>query len=233
MNFLFGSRKTPAERLREHQRALNKAQRELDRERGRLEAQERRLMADIRNSAKAGQMGACKVMAKDLVRTRKYIQKFYQMRTQLQGVGLRIQAMRSNQQMAEAMKGASRVMKSMNHSMNLPALQRIMQEFEMESEAMDMKEEMMSDAVDDVMMDEEDEEEEDLIVRQVLDEMGIQLDQQLADTPTGLKTAATGMATESKPERVAVAAGGPSADNNDMSADDAALQARLDNLRRD
>ncbi|KAI9599335.1 charged multivesicular body protein 2a [Syncephalis fuscata] len=233
MNFLFGSRKTPAERLREHQRALNKAQRELDRERGRLEAQERKLMADIKNSAKAGQMSACKIMAKDLVRTRKYIQKFYQMRTQLQGVGLRIQAMRSNQQMAEAMKGATKVMKSMNHTMNLPALQRIMQEFEMESEAMDMKEEMMSDAVDDVMMDEEDEDEEELIVRQVLDEMGIQLDQQLVDAPTGLRTAATGVTNEQKQERVALPAGAAPSGSDDMSADDAALQARLDNLRRD
>lgn len=30
-------------------------------------------------------------MAKDLVRTRRYVQKFYNMRTQLQGVSLRIQ----------------------------------------------------------------------------------------------------------------------------------------------
>jgi len=30
-------------------------------------------------------------MAKDLVRTRRYIQKFYEMKTQLQAVSLRIQ----------------------------------------------------------------------------------------------------------------------------------------------
>jgi hypothetical protein len=54
---------------------------------------------------------ACKVMAKDLVRTRRYIQKFFQMRTQLQAVGLRIQTLRSNQQMAEAMRGATRVLR--------------------------------------------------------------------------------------------------------------------------
>lgn len=48
-------------------------------------------------------------MAKDLVRTRRYVHKFYQMRTQLQAVGLRIQTLRSNQQMAEAMRGATRV----------------------------------------------------------------------------------------------------------------------------
>lgn len=52
---------------------------------------------------------ACKVMAKDLVRTRRYVSKFYAMRTQLQAVSLRLQSVRSNTQMAEAMKGATTV----------------------------------------------------------------------------------------------------------------------------
>jgi hypothetical protein len=51
-------------------------------------------------------------MAKDLVRTRRYVSKFYTMKTQLQAISLRIQGMRSNQQMAEAMKGATRVSRS-------------------------------------------------------------------------------------------------------------------------
>jgi len=42
--------------MREHQRALEKAQRELDRERGKLEQQEKKLIADIRKAAKNGQM---------------------------------------------------------------------------------------------------------------------------------------------------------------------------------
>ena|ERR1700723_1112481 len=87
----FGKQLTPAERLRQHQRSLEKAQRELDRERTKLEGQERKLISDIKKSAKAGQLPACKVMAKDLVRTRRHVQKFYQMKTQLQGIALRIQ----------------------------------------------------------------------------------------------------------------------------------------------
>ena len=63
---------TPAERLRKHQRALEKTQRELDRERVKLENQEKKLIQDIKKSAKNGQMGACKIQAKDLVRTRRY-----------------------------------------------------------------------------------------------------------------------------------------------------------------
>jgi hypothetical protein len=38
-DMLFGKRMTPAERLRQHQRTLQKAQRELDRERTKLESQ--------------------------------------------------------------------------------------------------------------------------------------------------------------------------------------------------
>lgn len=48
-------------------------------------------------------------MAKDLVRMRRNIHKYYQMSTQLQAVALRMQTLRSTQQMAEAMRGASKV----------------------------------------------------------------------------------------------------------------------------
>lgn len=76
-------------------------------------------------------------------------------------------------------------MGAMNRGLNLPQIQRIMNEFERESATMDMKEEMMSEAVDDVMEDDlEDEEEEgDKILKQVLDEIGVDLSQQVCTPP--------------------------------------------------
>ncbi|KAJ1533437.1 Charged multivesicular body protein 2A [Cladochytrium tenue] len=216
IDFLFGQRKTPAELLRQHQRALTRAVRDLDRERTKMEAQEKKLIADIKKSAKQGQMSACKIMAKDLVRTRRYVQKFYQMRTQLQAVGLRIQTMQSNQAMADAMKGVTKAMRGMNKSVNLPEISRIMMDFERESEVMNMKEEMMNDAIDDAVEEEDDEEETEAIVNQVLDEIGISLNQQLVDAPTGK----IGTKTSEPAEAILV-------------DDDAALQERLNNLRRD
>ena len=67
---------TPQERLRKHQRALEKTQRELDRERVKLENQEKKLVQDIKKSAKNGNMGACKIQAKDLVRTRRCVRTY-------------------------------------------------------------------------------------------------------------------------------------------------------------
>lgn len=43
--------------------------------------------------------------------------------------------------------------------LKLPQIQKIMMEFERQAEIMDMKEEMMNDAIDDAMGDEDDEEE--------------------------------------------------------------------------
>lgn len=56
MEWLFGKRMTPEEMLRKNQRALNKAMRDLDREKARMEQQEKKIIADIKKLAKEGQM---------------------------------------------------------------------------------------------------------------------------------------------------------------------------------
>ncbi|KAF8629494.1 hypothetical protein AX15_003411 [Amanita polypyramis BW_CC] len=177
-------------------------------------------------------------MAKDLIRSRRYINKFHQMRTQLQAIGLRIQTLRSNEQMADAMRGATRAMASMNRGLNLPVIQRIMNEFERESSTMDMKEEIISDTVDDVMDEEEDEEEGDKVLKEVLDEIGVNVSQQLVDTPTGIATLSSPLTN-----RTPVALGEATIPTSVTRAnqeqkippnvsDEETLQARLDALRR-
>jgi charged multivesicular body protein 2A len=221
MEWLFGKRMTPEEQLKKNQRALNKAMRELDRERSKMEQQEKKIIADIKKMAKQGQMDAVKIMAKDLVRTRRYVKKFMLMRANIQAVSLKIQTLKSQNAMAQAMKGVTKAMMNMNKQMKLPEIQKIMQEFEKQSEIMDMKEEMMSDVIDDVLGDEEDEEEGDAIVSQVLDELGLQLTDQMAAVPIAGGSLATPAAAAKTPVAAAEA---------DADAD---LAARLENLRRE
>jgi len=142
-------------------------------------------------------------------------------------------------EMAEAMRGATRAMSAMNRGLNLPGIQRIMNEFEKENAMMDMKEEMMSEAVDDAMDPEEDEEEEgDKILKEVLDEIGVDLSQQLMDAPTGLAMPSSALNKQPValgeshgPSLGGKAAGTSPAPGGPMSDEDA-LQARLDALRR-
>jgi charged multivesicular body protein 2A len=135
--------------------------------------------------------------------------------------------------MMQSMKGATQLLGSMNRQMNLPALQRIAMEFERENDIMDQRQEMMDDAIDDVT-GLEDEEEGEEVVNQVLDEIGVDLNQavcsrspvcvhltdqfQLGETPSGLQKQAVPEA------RVAQAIGGGGEDDD--------LQARLDSLRK-
>merc|ERR1740116_277546 len=173
--------------------------------------------------AKQGQMDAVKIMAKDLVRTRRYVKKFMLMRANIQAVSLKIQTLKSQNSMAQAMKGVTKAMMNMNKQMKLPEIQKIMQEFEKQSEIMDMKEEMMSDVIDDAL-GEEDEEEGDAIVSQVLDELGLQMTDQI----TGLPVAGSTIGTAAKGQKAPVAAAeGAAADLDDD------LEARLNNLRRE
>ncbi|KMZ59233.1 hypothetical protein ZOSMA_6G01660 [Zostera marina] len=221
MSFLFGKKKTPAELLRENKRMLDKSIREIERERTGLQTQEKKLIAEIKKSAKQGQMGAVKIMAKDLIRTRHQITKFHQLKSQLQGVSLRIQTLKSTQAMGEAMKGVTKAMGQMNRQMNLPALQKIMQDFERQNEKMEMTSELMVDALDDALEGDEEEDETEELVSQVLDEIGIDVNQELVKAPSN---AVSVPASSSKvPESVAV-------DNS--SGIDNDLQARLDNLRK-
>ncbi|KAI0220441.1 Charged multivesicular body protein 2a [Lamellibrachia satsuma] len=143
------------------------------------------------------------------------------MRANIQAVSLKIQTLKSNDSMAQAMKGVTRAMAQMNKQMKLPEIQKIMMEFEKQSEIMEMKEEMMNDAIDDAMGDEDDVEETDAIVSQVLDELGLQLTDQLSGLPETGKSIATGAVGGKQPVAAGVV--------EDADAD---LEARLDNLRR-
>ena len=180
-------------------------------------------------------------MARDLVRTRRNIHKFYQMSTQLQAVALRMQTLRSTQQMSEAMRGATRVryrsnqaLGSMNRSTNIIAVQRILSDFERESSTMDMKDEIMGDAMDGALEEEDgavgEGEESDAILKEVLDEIGVDLGQQVRLSDQ-LASAPSSEPVSAAPARVAISEGAPTPRPGSDATDDD-LQARLANLRK-
>mmetsp|Transcript_4643 Transcript_4643/g.16632 ORF Transcript_4643/g.16632 Transcript_4643/m.16632 type:complete len:227 (+) Transcript_4643:232-912(+) len=225
MSFFFGKKKTPSELLRENKRMIDRSIRELDRERTSLQNQEKKLLVEIKQMAKKNQIAAVKVMAKDLVRTRHSITKFYALRSQLQGVSLRIQTLKSTQAMGQAMRGVTKAMAKMNKQLNLPNLQKIMMEFERQNEKMEMTEEVMGDAIDDALEGEEEEEESEELVNSVLAEIGLSLDEQLVNAPTAQPQGQPSAAQEANGATALAEGGGGGGIDDD-------LQARLDNLRK-
>lgn len=113
--------------------------------------------------------------------------------------------------MAQAMNNVTRTMRIMNKQMNLPAMQKIMMEFERQGDIAEMKQEMMEDAMEDAMGADNEQTETDALVNQIFDEVGISFAQQLSPTPVGTSNAQA-CALED--------------------VNDADLKARLESLRR-
>jgi len=142
MGNIFGKAKPLKEILRENKRNITRAIRELDRERAGLEREEKKLIADIKKQAKEGQMKSVKIMAKDLVRTRQYITKFIEMRSHLQGAAIKLQTVKSHQAMAESMGSVAKAMVKMNKQVDIPAINKMMQEFAKENEKSELMQEV-------------------------------------------------------------------------------------------
>jgi len=64
MGNVFGKDKPLKEIMRENKRVINKAIRELDREKAGLEREEKRLTMEIKKAARENQMQSVKIMAK-------------------------------------------------------------------------------------------------------------------------------------------------------------------------
>lgn len=218
----FGSKKETKQVLRENKRMITKAIRELDRERRKMETEEKKCITDIRKHAKLQQMDVVTIKAKDLVKTRNYIKKFIIMRSRLQAINLKLTTAKSTEAMIGSMRGVTRAMVSMNRSMNLPELQRLMQRFQMADEMLDDKMEMMGDSIDDAVAEEGDEAEQDEIVGRILDEIGIDFNGAVPSAHDGSLAKPT--ATTAQPAKTAV----PMGAGGDI--DD--LEARLNNLKK-
>lgn len=191
MGNLFGTVTTPEQMLEDNQKLLRAGVRELDREAAKMQRSDLKLIAEIKQMAERGQSASVKIMAKELIRSRNATMKFYAMSAQLKAVSIRIRTMQSTATMSNAMRGATRAMIVLNRQMNNQDLQRIMIMFEREGDAMDMKQEIMDDTIDNVVAGEMDEEQEEELIGQIMDEIGIEMTATLNNVPSHKNTTGT------------------------------------------
>ena len=88
-----------------------------------------------------------------------------------------------NAQMMESLKGCTSVMQNVNASMNVQEMNKVMKDFAMETEKMGMQQEMMQDQFD-MMADPDQEQQADEVYNQILGEIGMQMNGEMA-TGTG------------------------------------------------
>merc|ERR1711998_66918 len=173
---------------------------EIDREVRNLEKGEKKLEKDIRAQAKAGRTANARVLAKDLVRVRAQTGKLHQTKTQMNSIGMKVESIKYQGTMMDAMKKGSEVMGAMNAQMNPMEAQAMAQKFAAERE----KASMMSETFDemfDSMMDDDEEQETDALVDQIFTELALDGTKDL-NVVQGGKVVQVEVAPEPEPEAV-------------------------------
>ena len=173
------SRPSLEENLRTNKAEVLRSIRELDRERSRLESEEKRVLGDIKAHVKRGEMASAQMLVKDYVRVRQHKVKFLEMRSQLQAVNLRLQAIRSTRAMSESIRGVTDVMTKLNSAVEVPMMQQIMRTFMKENVKLGLTEEMLSGAMDDLAEEVDDED----VIAAALAEVGLEFDADLCKAP--------------------------------------------------
>ncbi|PON81764.1 Snf7 family [Trema orientale] len=111
---IFTKKPTAKEALRESKREMNNATRGIEKEIGALQLEEKKLLAEIKRTAKTGNEAATKVLARQLVRLRQQIANLQGSRAQMRGIATHTQAMHAQTSVAVGMKGASKAMSAIN-----------------------------------------------------------------------------------------------------------------------
>jgi division protein CdvB (Snf7/Vps24/ESCRT-III family) len=98
-----------------------------------------------------------------------------QMEGKMQEMRINMRVLRSTQQMQQAMLNMTRAMIRMNRGISIKYMQDIIRNFEKHTDMMNDKQGMIEETMDQSMADFDNEQEESDIVRQVMDEIGLEV----------------------------------------------------------
>lgn len=180
---LFGKKKDPKEQLREAKSEIRKNQRSIDRELFQLDISEKKVITEIKQYAKKGRTDAARELAKQVALLRKQKTRFITTKAKLNSVINELSLSVSTGTIAKSLENASKIMASLNRQLNPSALLKTTQDFAKGTMELEVKGDMINDAIDMAFDDADDEEETDQIVNSILDEIGVEIQTTAAKVP--------------------------------------------------
>jgi charged multivesicular body protein 2B len=161
---------------------IQSSQREMEREMREIDRQEKQITIELKQRAKLTNNSkdpALSALAKQLVQVRKQKEKLMGAKAHLGAVGMHATTMATQVAAASAIGSVTTAMAKANSIMDVKATTKIMQDFQRENERLDIKQEMMDDALIDAFDTEDVEEEAEQVTNQVLAELGVELDSKM------------------------------------------------------
>ncbi|KAG6402950.1 hypothetical protein SASPL_135165 [Salvia splendens] len=169
----------PQQLLRDWQRRLRQECRNIERQIRDIQREEKNVQKAIKEAAKRNDMGSAKALAKELVRSRKTVNRLYENKAQLNSISMHLGESVAVARTVGHLSKSAEVMKMVNNLMKAPQMAVTMQEFSKEMTKAGVIEEMVNEAVDDALdsedIEEETEEEIDKVLTAIAGETAAQL----------------------------------------------------------
>ena len=166
-------KKTPEEIAKENKRKINRSLRYLERERKKLEKEEPKILNDIKKQAQKGLHGPAKIRAKDLARLRNQVSQLYTLGSQLKGIVMQLSSVEGNAAVMNALQKSTEAISAVEESMSVKDIVNMVKQYSKESEKLGMKQEMMGDAMEDVLDTGDVDQESEKIYHQICDDINV------------------------------------------------------------
>ncbi|KAJ1606939.1 DID domain-containing protein [Cryptosporidium canis] len=160
---IWGSKVDIRDEVSKNKRAVSKAIREVDREIQKLEQEEAKLMREIRIAVEKGYEESARIFSRDIVKVRKQVERLNLARSQLMGAELRLTSVKSQLQVNSTISDLNSIMGRVNDSTEISRIQGILRSFAKESDKLDVKGDIINDAIDTAMGAESQSDEEALV----------------------------------------------------------------------
>lgn len=218
---LFGKtpERSPKEQVQEWTSKLRKERFQLDRQIRAIQREEERVKKSLKEAAKKNDKDVCLILAKEVIRARKAVNRIHASKAQLNSVMMSMNHQLATLKLAGSLQRSTEVMKSMQQLIKIPEVAQTMRDLSKEMMRAGIIEEMLDDTMEGLDDQEELEEEAQEEVDKVLWELTAGT---LGKAPTAV--------TESLPsEDIEVA--GPSTVVDEEEDDVSKMQERLQALR--
>lgn len=174
---------TARQLARQNDRTVMRAQRDMQRERLRLESEERRIMAEVKALGRQGRLTEARMLAKNLVQVRNAKARTFQAGAQMSAIGNQAKMAQTDATMMNVINSATEVMHNANGLTDPEKQMNMVQQYDMQSEKYKLNQEMTDEVLDSVLGGEEVDTESDNVLNSVLDEIGLEVAASVGETP--------------------------------------------------
>ncbi|KAK3095637.1 hypothetical protein FSP39_017001 [Pinctada imbricata] len=162
---LFGKekQKSPKDQVNEWTHKIRKEGYVLDRQIRSIQREEEKVRRQIKDSAKKGEKEACKILAKEVIRSRKAVNRLYASKAHMNSVQMSMKNQLATLRIAGALEKSTEVMNSMQALIKIPEIQSTMREMSKEMMKAGILEEMLDDTMESLDDDELDDEADEAV----------------------------------------------------------------------